>query len=89
MTGSNSGRLSTPGSRLTSATRKVDMGRALLVMLLPILLAACGGSSAPNEAEANRNGRCLYAVEGMEYGRMLQWGSCSNPPPYAISRISD
>ncbi len=66
-----------------------DMGRALIVMLLPILLAACTGPSAPKEVEANRSDRCVYAVEGIDVGRMMKWGSCSNPPPYAISRISD
>jgi hypothetical protein len=65
--------------------REVDVERALIVMLLPILLAACTGSSAPNGGDD----RCLYAVEGMDVGRIMRWGSCSNPPPYAISRISD
>ena len=65
------------------------MERTLLVMLLPILLAACTGSSGPKEGEANRRDRCLYAVEGIDVGRVMKWGSCSHPPPYAISRISD
>jgi hypothetical protein len=64
------------------------MGRAPIVRLLPILLAACTGSSAPKEVEANRSGRCLYTVE-IDIGRMTKWGSCSNPPPFAIGRISD
>jgi hypothetical protein len=65
------------------------MGRALLVMLLPILLAACTASSGSKEGEANRSDRCLYAVEGIDVGRVMKWGSCSHPPPYAIDRISD
>jgi hypothetical protein len=65
------------------------MERALVVVLLPLLFAACTGSSAPNEGAANRGGRCLYAVEGIEAGRMMVWGSCSHPPRYAIERLSD
>ena len=65
------------------------MGRSLIAMVLPVLLAACTGSSAPKDGEARRGDRCLYAVEGMEVGRMMVWGSCSNPPRYAIERLSD
>jgi hypothetical protein len=65
------------------------MLRILIALLLPILVAACSGSSAPKENEANRSDRCLYAVEGIDVGRVMKWGSCSRPPPYAISRISD
>jgi hypothetical protein len=65
------------------------MGRTLIAMLLPSLLAACVGSPAPKEGEANRGDRCLYAVEGIDVGRIMRWGSCSNPPRYAIERLSD
>jgi hypothetical protein len=68
--------------------RWIDMGRAPRVMLLPILLAACSGPSAPKEVEANRSGRCLYTVE-IDNRLMTKWGSCSNPPAFAINRISD
>jgi hypothetical protein len=61
------------------------MGRALIVVLLPFLFAACAASSAPKD----RGDRCLYAVEGIEAGRMMVWGSCANPPRYAIERLSD
>ena len=64
------------------------MRRAPIVMLLTNLLAACTGSSAPKEVEANRSGRCLYTLE-IDTGRTTKWGSCSNPPPFAIGRISD
>jgi hypothetical protein len=67
----------------------MQMGRNLIAMLLSVLLAACTGSSAPKDAEERRGDRCLYAVEGIEDGRYMQWGSCSNPPPYAIERLSD
>jgi hypothetical protein len=65
------------------------MGRNLIAMLLPVPLAACTGSSAPKDGEARRGDRCLYAVEGIEAGRVMVWGSCSNPPPHAIQRLSD
>jgi hypothetical protein len=65
------------------------LGRSLMLALLPILLAACTASFTPEEAGTNRGDRCLYAVEGIDFGRMTKWGSCSNPPKYAISRISD
>jgi hypothetical protein len=67
----------------------MDMRRALIAMLLPSLLAACVGASAPKEGEAKQGDRCLYAVEGIDVGRMMRWGSCSNPPPDAIERLSD
>ncbi len=66
------------------------MYRAVAAVLARLLVAACAGSSEPNPAvESNRSGRCLYAVEGIEFGRMLKWAPCDNPPPYAISRISN
>jgi hypothetical protein len=54
--------------------------RATLI-LLPLLLAACAAT-----AGSERTGRCLYAVE-MEYGQVMKWGSCSNPPANAIRRL--
>jgi hypothetical protein len=66
-----------------------NLGRSLMLALLPVLLAACTASFTPEEAGANRGDRCLYAVEGIDSGRMTKWGSCSNPPKYAITRLSD
>jgi hypothetical protein len=65
------------------------MRRTLIAVLLSMLLEACTGSSAPKEGESNSGGKCLYAVEGIDVGRMMKWGSCSHPPPYAIERLSD
>jgi hypothetical protein len=67
----------------------MGLRHTLIVLLMPILLAACTGSSGPKEGQASRGDRCLYAVEGIEVGRMMVWGSCSHPPRYAIERLSD
>jgi hypothetical protein len=66
-----------------------NLGRSWMLVLLPALLAACTASFTPGEAGATRGDRCLYAVEGIDFGRMTKWGSCSNPPKYAITRLSD
>lgn len=66
------------------------MTRAAVAVLVLVMVAACAASSELNTAaESNPSGRCLYAVEGIEFGRVLKWAPCDNPPPYAISRISN
>jgi hypothetical protein len=62
------------------------MTRAVVAVLALVMVAACAASSEP---KSSPSGRCLYAVEGIEFGRMLKWAPCDNPPPYAISRISN
>jgi hypothetical protein len=54
---------------------------------MPMVLAACAGSE-PTGAESNQSGRCLYTIE-IDTDRALKWAPCSNPPPFAIDKISD
>ncbi len=54
-------------------------------MTSSIMLGACAPTDVSGATRAD--GRCLYAIE-IDYGRMLRYGSCSNPPPMAIKRIS-
>ena len=51
-----------------------------LAVLCALLLGACAN---PEASRARRTDRCLYGVEA-EYGRMMQWGSCADPPPYSV-----
>ena len=44
------------------------MTRAVVAVLALVMVAACAASSEP---KSSPSGRCLYAVEGIEFGRML------------------
>lgn len=52
-------------------------------IFFPLLLTACATPGATDRANQARPGSCLYAVE-MEYGRMMKWDSCTQPPPNAV-----
>jgi hypothetical protein len=76
--------ISPAGTRRRAANNEGDpmQARSTAIILLSLLLSGCAGGDG-----ASRTGRCLYAVE-MEYGQMMRWGSCANPPANAIRRLS-